>query len=299
MNRFKSPMMVFLFLVLSPIAHAYELTVIKVDGYSKPIVLLTAGILPIESVQRVHLHLHGWTQDPKSGKSFRQNFDFDWKDGEISPSESDLRRFIEAYSIHKTSESFPDRAVLIPIARGHCDQYPELTKDFDGILRRIFEVVGMKSDRLAIESASAHSGGGEVLSNLLQSSSLLQKAARVFMIDAIYHDGTRDRLNLWVGTRVEGVTRTLEMLVIPNQAPQKYGSQILDSFSGAPKRLEFQWVGSSTTGTEKTSATGNSMVIFQESKPRQLDHWTIVKTHFEMSLNPEIKRKPSSKKSSR
>ena len=298
MINLKASFLCLYFLFVSSIANAYDLTILKVSGYSKPFVLISSGALPMESLHRIHLHLHGWTQDPINGKPFRQGFDFSWKDTNVTPSEGDLRRFVEAYSIQKTVEGFPDRAVLIPIARGHCDQYNELTADFEGILSKVFESVGMNSDQLVIDSASAHSGGGEVLSKLLHSSSNLQKTGKVFMIDAVYHDATRDRLKLWLGNRIEGSARTLEMPVIPNQSPQKYGAEILGSIQAAEKKLDFLWADSRFVGAEKIAANGNTFLLYRESKTMKLDHWTIVKNHFEMSLNPEIKRKPSSKKSS-
>jgi hypothetical protein len=287
------------FTLISLSAQAYQISIHRSTAYSKPLVLITPDGVPNESIRKVHLHLHGWTQNPSNGSPFQKDFDFEWKDPQSVPSANQLRTFVENYELQKLVESSIDRAVMIPISRGRCDQYPELTSGMDELALKLFEETGMDPKQVIFDSASAHSGGGEVLAKLLHSASVMKSVKQVQMIDAIYHDSTRERLVEWLQSVPASHSRTLEMEVIPGMKPQVYAKSILQGLKGEESKSDFQWNGSTFSSIEKKIQNGNSILMIEEKKPFQLNHWTIVKVVFDWFSNPEIKRKPSSKKRSR
>jgi hypothetical protein len=289
----------FFFTLIGTDAGAYQFSVHQIAGYSKPLVLIMPDGVPAESIRKVHLHLHGWTQNPATGSPYQKDFDFEWKDPQSVPSVAQLRSFVENYGIHKVVEFSTDRAVVIPIARGRCDQYPELPGAMDDVSQKLFEESGIDPKQAVFDSASAHSGGGEVLARILIGDSVFKSVRQVQMIDAIYHDSTRDRLVDWLRSAPSSVTRTLEMQVIPGMKPQVHSKTILQGFKGEETKSDFQWNGSVFSAVEKKIQNGNSILTIEEKKPLKLDHWTIVKVAFDWFSNPETRRKPSSKKHSR
>jgi hypothetical protein len=281
-------------------AQAYDLKTIMVSGYSKPWMIITASDAPIESVSSIHLHLHGWTQDPTTGKAFQRKFDFDWIDPQSQPEDSKLKSFVESYDLQKELDLHPDRAILVPLARGHCDQYPELMQDFSGIWKHVLEAAKINPEIAIVHQVSAHSGGGEYLAKLLMESKVFESTKRATLIDAVYHDGTMQRLLQWVkGRSAQETIRVLEMPVIPRMAPARFGSLIMDSIPTNATRGEMQIGNHRYHSFFKKSMEGNLIYLFTEMKPQKLDHWSIVKSILAGYADLEIKRTPSSKKNSR
>lgn len=284
-------------------AAAYEFKALSVPGYSKTWLMIKSESVPITSITKIRLHLHGWTQDPVNGKPFNDLFDFSWRDSSVMPSDLDMKTLIEGYGMQREVDAFIDTAILVPISRGHCDQYPELLKDFDITFSKVISAFGFNSDFVRLDHVSAHSGGGEYLSRLITSnsrSSFFQQLKKVTFYDAIYSESAKKRLSQWLNEVVPSPSRNLEVINVPNGSPSVFGASLFDSVKASETKKTVAIDSTTVRCREKIHQAGNSLQIIEENhKPTLLDHWTLVKALWLFTCNPDPKRTPSSKKNSR
>ena len=275
-------------------ADAYEFKIVIPKGYSKPWVTISADGISKDKITEGRVHFHGWTQDQKTGRAYHPNYDFDWLDSNRSPSEVELKKFIEAYAIEKEVETNPYRMVLIPLARGHCDQYLELADDaiFDEVLSSVLHELGMNQDSFMVKAMSAHSGGGSVLSRLMQKSGMspfLSKVTKVILFDAVYSTKSVDALYSWImsGSSL-AESKKLLLYSIPHLGPSSYADNLLSRFNSSETIVIQNINGLSMQQKSKSTSIGNSILVIEELKlPYQLNHWSLVTSMW----GNEIKRR--------
>lgn len=261
-------------------AWSYELKITQVEGYSKPWVLISASGQNLNTISDLRLHLHGWTQEPKTGKAYYPLFDFDWKNPQIQPTSADLKKFVDAYGIGQDVDQNPNHAVLIPISRGRCDQYRELLDDFERIYLQTLKNFGIFSNQIKLTRVSAHSGGGEYLSRLIVDSRFrsFSDVNTVVFYDAIYSDMTRDRLISWVNLPSSEYHKKLVLPVIRGQGPSHRAHAILDTWPDSEK-TEIHTMGSLKILIRSKTLPGENhvLVISEDQGSTLLNHWTLVR----------------------
>ena len=266
-------------------SNAYEMKIASVPGYSKVWLMVMADRVSVDEIRNIRMHLHGWTQDRNTGAPVNPLFDFEWKNPSTPPTQSGLKKFVESFGIQNEVEKNHDRAVLIPISRGHCDQYPELLNGFDRTFSAVLGSFGLPEDQVKLVHVSAHSGGGEVLSRLLvdSTSRFFTHVKHVTFYDAIYSAGTQNRLMTWILAKKEGLIKSLDLPVITGGSPWVRASDLFDQLSSV-ESTEFKTVGGyQLKFRAKVLSSFNFVHVVTESKKAPtLDHWTIVKTLWEL-----------------
>ena len=175
-------------------------------------------------------------------------------------------------------EAKPTRMILIPLARGHDDQYPELfdITRFDLALSQVLQSLGLDDNKLELPVMSAHSGAGEVLSRLLEQASLshfVGQVRRIDFFDAIYSEETTGRLSTWISA---SVAHELRLFSIPKGEPSQHAEVIYQSLSGPESVNVSMNQGFNIKSSMKMLPSGGSISIIQETAQR-LDHWSLAK----------------------
>jgi hypothetical protein len=263
-------------------ALAYDLKVVVVSGYSKPWVVISADQVNPKNIKSARIHFHGWTQSPKSGLAFNPKYDFDWIVAEKIPNEAQIKKFVESYSIQREVEVDSSRVVLIPLSRGHCDQYEELEdiSKFDSIIKKLFTEIGLNANPFLIRHMSAHSGGGKTLSRLLKNadhSLVLSKVSQAYLYDAIYHQDTVNELKTWVLNHHEGNLKQLKLFSIAGQSPEKFGKGLFKSIETGEVTQVLSVDGIKLNVKNKITKNTDRVILIQESnETKRLNHWSLV-----------------------
>jgi len=269
--------LVFFHLFISPTVYAYQLKAVVVPGYSKPWIMLHSDQSSVHEINQIRIHFHGWTQDPRTGKPYQPKIDFEWKDPKLPPSEIDMRKLIEGYSIQKEVESNDRLAIIIPLSRGHCDQYPELLTNFDSIFSNVLRAFDLNA---ALLHASAHSGGGQFLSHLLASASrsiFLSQTLKLSLFDAIYGDSTLMNLQKWLDETKGGEVAQLQLLSISHQKPSLLADKFFTKISALENLRNYKFNGILINTKSKKLENGNQISLIEEGViPNTLNHWTLL-----------------------
>lgn len=279
----KTILILLLLLLFQNLASAYELKIVTVSGYSKPWIAISGDQAPMKDIKTARVHFHGWTQDSATGKGYRQEYDFDWTDPSKNPSDSQLKKFVEAYGMQREVDQDSSKIILIPLARGHCDQYGELAdiSKFDSAFKEVSLKLGLNLNQLKLRLVSAHSGGGAFLSKLLKNSAqstFLSQTIRANFYDAIYQADTVNGLKSWISNNIPGELKQLRLFSIPNRGPSKYGEQIY-SLKGSSETLQVVDIdGAKLKWKNKITLKGDWLSVLQEQAPYRLHHWSLVKT---------------------
>ena len=261
-------------------ASAYEMKVMAVAGYSKPwLAIYQNDSVFLQNQIQTRLHFHGFTQNPQTGAPFQPDYDFPWIDQSKTPTDAQLRHFVEAFGFQREVENFPDHLVIIPISRGHCDQYPELMEvaNFDSAFQQVIRWLEIDQNKLNLTTVSAHSGGGKILAHLMgqaSSSIFLSKATRSDFYDALYNDDDIIGVTRWMTTA--GFIHSLRLFSVPDHEPAQRGDLLYHSMNGAELVKTTPIDGLNISSSLKTLSSGNQLMIIQE-KNQQLDHWSLVK----------------------
>jgi hypothetical protein len=261
-------------------AWSYEIESVKVASYSRPWILVRASHQGPETVSEIRLHLHGWTQDPQTGKGFYPQFDFNWPNPYAQPTMTDFQKFVDGYGIGRDVDLHPERMVLIPISRGHCDQYRELLNEFDQKYLQVLESFGIDSNQIKLTQVSAHSGGGDVLSQLLVDSKIraFSNVDRVVFYDAIYSDQTRNRLISWLKLNSSEFSKELLLPVIYGQSPFLRSRSILTAFPNQEEN-EMKQIDQLKIMIQTKVVFNSSRIriLFENPAAKLLNHWTLVR----------------------
>lgn len=260
-------------------SQAFEMKTVSVTGYSKVWLVLYENEKSLNEAVRGKIHFHGFTQDQKTGAAFEPQYDFAWPDGSKMPSEEQLRHFVSGYELQREVQNHPNHILLIPISRGHCDQYPELydPAKFDEVFSKVLAAAGVSESKFTLTMASAHSGGGELLSRLLDknaASKFFSKVVRADFYDGIYSAASTARLKNWINA---AFPRELRLFSIPKQTPAIYGEKIFQTVQGKAQST-YKMVGE-IRATERTKKSfSESKVFVVQGAEKSLNHWSLVKT---------------------
>lgn len=263
------------------IASAYEIKVNTVEGYSKPWILIHANGAKISDLKEGRIHFHGWTQDPATGAPYNDQYDFPWTDSSKTPEISDLKKFVDAYGMGVEVEKNPGRAILIPLSRGHNDEYGELLElnVFAKVFSKVLWSFSINEHQFKLISVSAHSGGGSTLSRLLSDDGMngvFGSVGVVRLYDAIYSVETVNNIELWIKNNHHRF-KVIKLFSIPGQSPAKYG-EMLYSSSGSGETIHVTDIeGVLFNQKSKFLAGGGWLQTIQEQRaPFRFNHWSLV-----------------------
>ena len=177
------------------------------ETYGRPSLVL----YPIPSLPNtpIRVHLHGWTQD--EGQPRNEDYDIEWLDSKTNPSLSDLKKFWNAYGLFQGPCSTHPEIVVVPLSRGHNDDHLKYFTTPDVFNRYLGSIAGQLRAIQPSQSEihlSAHSGGGKILSQVLELKD--QKINRIKIFDGIYHASTGDQLSRWLN-ETHHTKRVLEL----------------------------------------------------------------------------------------
>lgn len=256
-------------------SQAYQLKLVQVPSYPRPWALIAADGVDLSQLKSGRIHFHGWTQDQKTGAPYHLEFDFHWKNPRQNPTESDLRKMIDGYGMAREVDRNPERLMMVPISRGHCDDYVELKKEgrFEEVLLQVLASVGISRDGFRVIQMSAHSGGGDLLSRILTDEVI---SATVY--DGIYGQEAANRIANWIKRDQTSDLKILTLITIPHLKPAQYSSQILSSLKGESKMRTELRNSIPLEVSQKGSERGNQALWIQEvSTSLVLNHWTLVR----------------------
>lgn len=139
---------------------------------------------------------------------------------------------------------------------------------------------------------SAHSGGGSLLSRLIQkanTSQFLSKVTKVILFDAVYSMNTVEGLYSWImsGSTLDE-SKNLFLYSIPHLGPSAYADTLLSRFNSS-ETIKIQNInGLNMQQKSKTNSRGNTLFKIEElNPPYQLNHWSLVTSMW----GGEIKRR--------
>jgi hypothetical protein len=244
-------------------------------GYSRPTVWIA---VPRSPVQRLRIHLHGWTQHA-SGQALNPSFDFAWSSGK-APDARDVLKMVMAYGIHRDVCEPDAETVLMPLSRGHVDDYRSHFKTPADLTRWKNAVTGMiratgtgVADSDLPWTLSAHSGGGAIAARSIDPEGL--SPDRVILLDATYDSTTAVFFQTWL-TRNRDLLRPRTLEVVSVTAPTAKHSRTI-SLTG---RAE-------TDGFTRTVRTPTATLVREIRNDLKFDHYSIVPARWDIG-----KRRP-------
>lgn len=260
---------------------AYELRVIQTQGYSRPWIVVSADGADFSKLNQGRIHFHGWTQYRENGKPYHPHYDFLWENPDKSPDIEDLKKFVEAYGVQREVEKNPDMLMVIPVSRGRCDDYPQIhqVSTFDQAVQNLLQELGIAFPDFKFVHLSAHSGGGKVLSELLEKASesrFLSPSAKVTLYDAIYGEDWKNRILIWMNSTGPGQHRQLDLFTLPGQTPSKFSGMILNSIPSSAQTSTWMVKGNAFFEEKKIFQNQVTVRRIQETLPLELNHWSLV-----------------------
>ncbi len=244
-------------------------------GYSRP----TAWIsVPQNPIKRFRIHLHGWTQNA-AGHALNSLFDFAWPSGS-TPDARDVIKMAMAYGMHRDVCESDAETVLMPLSRGHVDDYRFHFKTPADLTRWMSAVTGMirASGTEMIDSnlpwtLSAHSGGGAIAARSIDPEG--PSPDRVILLDATYDTTTAVFFQTWL-TRNRDPLKPKTLEVVSVTAPTaKYAKTI--SLPGPAETDDFT----------RTVRTPTATLVREIRNDLKFDHYSIVPARWDIG-----KRRP-------
>lgn len=226
-------------------------------GYSRP----TAWIsVPEAPVQRFRIHLHGWSHKP-SGEALNPSYDFAWPSGK-TPAARDALKMVLAYGLHRDVCEPSADTVIMPLSRGHVDDYKALFKNSADFTKWKNAVTGMIRTQDLPWTLSAHSGGGAIAAQAIDPDDTLLD--RVILLDATYDPGTAAFFKTWV-TRINDPLNPRTLEVVSVTSPTAKHSRSI-SIPG-PAEVD---------GFTRTVRTSAATLIREIRNDQSFDHYSIV-----------------------
>ncbi len=244
-------------------------------GYSRP----TAWIsVPRTPVKRFRIHLHGWTQNA-TGQALNPSFDFAWPSGH-TPDARDVLKMALAYGMHRDVCEADAETVLMPLSRGHVDDYrfhfktpADLTRWKSAVTGVLLETGAVLETSTPPWTLSAHSGGGAVAARSIGPEGL--SPDRVILLDATYDSNTAAFFQRWLSGNPDPLKpRTLEVVSVT--APTAKHSRTI-SLTGPAE----------TDGFTRTVKTPTATLVREIRNDLKFDHYSIVPARWDID-----KRRP-------
>jgi hypothetical protein len=233
------------------------------EGYPRP----TAWIrVPGSKATRLRVHLHGWTQHPK-GDAIHPEYDFSWPTGH-SPDARKVLKMILAYGMDRDSCDPSFGTLVMPLSRGHVDDYRHHFKT-PGDLSRWKESVRktILADRLPW-TLSAHSGGGAIAARSIDPED--STLDRVILLDATYDSDTPLFFNSWIALGNDPLKpRKLEVYSVTGPTA-KYSRRV--SLPGTAE----------VDGFTRTVRTPTAKLVLEIRTDLQFDHYSVVPARWDI-----------------
>jgi hypothetical protein len=215
----------------------------------------------------IRVHLHGWTQD--HGQPRNEDYDFAWPDEMTNPTLSELEKFWSAYGLYQGPCAPQPEITVIPLSRGHNDDHLKyfinpiaFNQYFDLIAAELHAI----QPSLTEIHLSAHSGGGKILSQILNPKN--PRINRIKVFDGVYHSSTSDQLNRWLREDHEK-KRVLELYSVTENT---YSLSREISFQGV-KTLD-------STGSILWIRDSKTSLRFEWILDGSVDHYELVPNRF-------------------
>lgn len=241
-------------------------------GYPRP----TAWIsVPDRPLSRLRIHLHGWTQNP-AGQALNPAFDIPWPDGK-TPSAAEILKMAMAYGMHRDVCDPASGTVLMPLSRGHVDDYRlrfKLPADFlrwkNAVTALIHPTGTLNRTPVLPWTLSAHSGGGAIAARSVDPDDFTLE--RILLLDATYDSATAAFFKSWIEQGRDPLKpRTLEVFSVTT--PTASHSRAI-SLPG-PAEID---------GFTRTVRTPPAILVREIRNDSKFDHYSIVPARWDITL---------------
>lgn len=232
-------------------------------GYPRP----TAWIrVPGTESSRLRVHLHGWTQHA-SGEAIHQSYDFDWPAGR-SPDARRVLKMVLAYGMHRDTCDPSSGTLLMPLSRGHVDDYRLHFKTPDDLSRWKEAVSGSILVSRLPWTLSAHSGGGAIAARSIDPDD--SSLDRVILLDATYDSETPLFFNSWLARAQDP------------QQPRKLEIFSVTAPTARHSKKVFLTGTAEINGFTLTVKTPHAHLIREIRTDTQFDHYSIVPARWDL-----------------